>query len=376
MCQLIDQPVHTFTIGFADDAVLSTSARYAAIASRSVRHRSHGVRRPARRGRRWSTACSGTTTSPTAIPRRSRPISSRKLAREHVTVVLNGDGGDEVFAGYERFMGALWAERIPGFVGGIGEALTHLLPRSDGYFGLRRRLERFVANSGEPVLNRYLGWVGIFDVATATRLLRPEVAARSDPSGVYAAIGEQYVPNGDASLLDRLLYLNFTTYLPFDLHVKADRMSMANSLEMRSPMLDTALVEFMASLPDDFKIRGGTLKYLLRHAFADLVPPELMKRRKHGFGVPVDRWFRGELKDFTAELLLQPSSRIREYLVQEQVRRLFEEHVRGISQHGHRLWTLVNLELWFRMLEDGTLSRPFPADDEGAVSEVRATAAG
>jgi asparagine synthase (glutamine-hydrolysing) len=139
-------------------------------------------------------------------------------------------------------------------------------------------------------------------------------------------------------------------------------MSMAHSLEARSPMLDTALVEFVTSLPPEFKIRGGELKHLLRAAFRDLVPAELLNRRKHGFGVPVDRWFGDQLKDFAEQILLRPDSRIREYLSQEAVRRLFDEHVRGIAHHGHRLWTLVNLELWCRMLEDGSLWRPFPTD--------------
>jgi asparagine synthase (glutamine-hydrolysing) len=121
-------------------------------------------------------------------------------------------------------------------------------------------------------------------------------------------------------------------------------------------------------VPPSFKIRGGKLKYLLRLAFADLVPDELLRRRKHGFGVPADRWFREDLKPFASELLLGPDSRIRQHLVQEEVRRLFDDHVRGTAQNGPRLWSLVNLELWLRMLEDGSLSRPFPVEPETASS--------
>jgi asparagine synthase (glutamine-hydrolysing) len=141
---------------------------------------------------------------------------------------------------------------------------------------------------------------------------------------------------------------------------------MANSLEARSPMLDTALVEYVASLPPELKVRGGRLKILLREAFRDLVPPGLLQRRKHGFGVPVDRWFAGELEGMARELLLDPASRTRQYLNDGVVRGMFDEHVRGQRSHGHRLWTLINLELWCRMLEDGSMSQPMPEEAESA----------
>jgi asparagine synthase (glutamine-hydrolysing) len=199
-----------------------------------------------------------------------------------------------------------------------------------------------------------------------TRLLRPEVADRCNVSDVYPTIRAACSSNGSRALLDQLMDINFSTYLPEDLHVKVDRMSMANSLEARSPMLDTSLVEFVATLPPDLKIRGGQLKHVLKLAFHDLIPPELLKRRKHGFGVPVDGWFRNELWGSTRQLLLQPDSRIRQCLDQDAIRRLFDEHGRGAAAHGHRLWTLMNLELWVRMLEDGSLSKPLTQDVDGS----------
>jgi len=154
-------------------------------------------------------------------------------------------------------------------------------------------------------------------------------------------------------LLERLLCLNFLTYLPDDLHIKMDRMSMAHGLETRSPMLDTALVEFVAGLPPNFKIRFNQMKYILRLAFRDLVPPEILRRRKHGFGVPLNRWFRKDLRIMLEDLVLPPTARFRRYLNPDPVRRMVEQHLTGIADHGSRLWLLLNFELWLRMIERG-----------------------
>jgi asparagine synthase (glutamine-hydrolysing) len=239
----------------------------------------------------------------------------------------------------------------------LGRMAAQALPRDSSYYGVRRRIERFVARSGEPIVNRYLGWISIFDVDLVKRLLRPGIVSQ-DPTEVIRGMAAQAKVAGDGSLLNQLLYLNFTTYLPDDLHVKVDRMSMANSLEARSPMLDTSLMEFVASLPPEFKVRGGRLKYILREAFSDLVPAEILNRRKHGFGVPLGRWFRGEQRGLAEELLLRPESRSRQFLEVGPVRQLLDEHRRGAGPHGDRLWSLVNLELWFRMLEDGSMYQP------------------
>ena len=368
MSRLMRVPVRTFTVGFSDEPTYD-ERRYAAIAARAfgTQHTEFVVRTDAMSlMRRLLWHHDQPYGDSSAIP----TFQVSRLARQHVTVVLNGDGGDEVFGGYERFWAALWAARMPGFVGGIGGAIARALPRDHGYFGVRRRLERFVARSGEPPLDRYLDWTSIFGTGAAAALLKPEVAAADGVAGVYAAIRAAYAGNGHRALLDQLLEVNFSTYLPDDLHVKVDRMSMANSLESRSPMLDTALVEFAATLPPGLKIRGGQLKYVLKRAFRDLVPPELLHRRKHGFGVPVDRWFRHELKDTARELLLEPDSRLRAYLEPEAVGRVFDEHARGTAAHGQRLWTLMNLELWLRMLEDGSLWKPMAEGSDGELEAV------
>jgi asparagine synthase (glutamine-hydrolysing) len=150
------------------------------------------------------------------------------------------------------------------------------------------------------------------------------------------------------SPLTQLLYLNLKTYLVDDLQVKMDRSAMAHGLEARSPFLDRALMEYVASLPDDMKLRRGQTKYILKRAFRDLLPEAIRTRGKMGFGVPLGAWFRGELRDYLRDLVLAPNARLREHIDQSYVRRLVDEHLSGQRDHGHRLWTVLTFEVWLR----------------------------
>jgi asparagine synthase (glutamine-hydrolysing) len=134
--------------------------------------------------------------------------------------------------------------------------------------------------------------------------------------------------------------------------VKTDRMTMANSLEARSPFLDQELLEFAARIPSHLKLRGRTTKYILKKAVVGLVPGEIIRRKKHGFGVPVGRWFRTDLKDYAREMLLSPLALRRGYFKEEALRRLIDEHQSGKRDHGHRLWALLTLEMWHRVFID------------------------
>jgi len=155
------------------------------------------------------------------------------------------------------------------------------------------------------------------------------------------------VCSSDLSVLSRLLYLNARTYLLDDLLPKMDRMAMAHGLETRSPFLDRALAEYAASLPDALKRRGGRGKVVLKAAMAGLLPADIIDRRKHGFGVPLGAWFRGELRPMVEETLLD-RPRLGTRLDVARVRALFDEHVAGRADHGHPLWLLLTLELWMR----------------------------
>ena len=150
--------------------------------------------------------------------------------------------------------------------------------------------------------------------------------------------------------LDKLLHVNFTTYLPGDLSVKMDRCGMAHSLEPRSPFLDTALIEYVAGLPDEMKLRGSRTKVILREAFSDLMPQEIDRRGKMGFGVPLGTWFRGELRDYLCDHLLDSGARYRTYLSADAVHRLVHRHMAGHIDGGQRLWTVLCFERWLRLL--------------------------
>jgi asparagine synthase (glutamine-hydrolysing) len=266
-----------------------------------------------------------------------------QVARRHVTVALSGDGGDELFAGYERFAAGLAVERllrVPTPIRSTGERLLATLP-SCASRGRMARAQRFAETIEDGLPWAYLGWVSYVPEPWRRRLLKvPNDWARHD----YARVWQAYA---GAQTLDRLLALNIETYLLDDLLVKADRMSMAHGLEVRSPFLDTSLVEFAARLAPGLKLRGLSLKRVLKKAVEDLLPSDILKRPKRGFGVPLDRWFRHDLASYTAGML-GPGAHVRRHLNGSELDSLLAEHNTGRRNHGHALWTLLTLELFLR----------------------------
>jgi asparagine synthase (glutamine-hydrolysing) len=266
-----------------------------------------------------------------------------QVAREHVTVALSGDGGDELFAGYERFAGGLAVDRvlsIPRPVRQAGKRALEALPGS-GLHGRIGRAQRFaeMVDAGMPWA--YLGWISSVPEAWRRRLLAyPDDWARED-------YGRRWRASEGAATLDRLLAINIGTYLVDDLLVKMDRTSMAHGLEVRSPFLDTELVEFAVRLAPSLKVRGLSLKRVLKRAVQDLLPQEILSRPKRGFGVPLDRWFREDLDGYT-QRVLGPGASVRAHLNGQALDALLDEHRSGAAQHGYALWTLLTLELFLR----------------------------
>ncbi len=281
-----------------------------------------------------------------------------KLTRGEVTVALSGDGGDEAFAGYDRYRVFLAARKM-GFLpeGWRRRAgrFAERLPESDRPGRLSRRIKRFAATLALPDDDRYAQWLRVFDEERKSALYTDDMRERTAglDSRDYLRRAFERAGADDVEILDRLLYADTTTYLPGDLLVKADRMSMAHSLEVRSPFLDHHVLELAASLPASFKLRGRTSKWILKRAVRGLVPDEIIGRRKMGFGVPVARWFRGELKDLAFDTLLDGRARGRGYFRPEAVLALLNEHLGGRYDHGHRIWALLVLEMWHREFVDG-----------------------
>jgi asparagine synthase (glutamine-hydrolysing) len=276
-----------------------------------------------------------------------------KLTREKVTVVLTGDGGDELFAGYMRFYAAVLSERIPQTLGAAAHAVLSRLPAPERDRHWMARAQRFTGPLGRPLDERATSWNSLF-FDDLGRLLRRDFTASLPPIDRLRYIAAERPQMEGRSTLARLLHANFTSYLPDDLLVKTDRCTMANSLEARSPFLDRDLVEYAAALPDDLKLRGRQTKFILRHAFADLLPPAINARGKMGFGVPVGAWFRGALRGYVDDLLRAPDARYREMLDGAFVERLVERHRSGRANLGPQIWSLLCFERWLRLLPEWT----------------------
>lgn len=292
-------------------------------------------------------------TEPAAIP----TYMVSRLAREHVVVVLTGEGADELFAGYPQYGLEPWAghyQRVPGwFRDRVIRPLMSKLP-----FGFRRLrvVERSLATASEA--DRWSSWFAGFTGREKEGLLTADLLSSvEDPTG--ERVFESHVSRlGNAHPIERMLYVDTKVWLPDDLLMKMDKMSMAASLEARVPYLDHELVEFAASLPLRHKLDGLQGKGVLRRLARGVLPPEIIKRKKVGFVVPINTWFRGELKPLLESTLLSSRSLDRGYFEPGYLRQLVTEHTEGRLDHRRELWTLLNLELWLRTFIDPTEPEP------------------
>lgn len=279
-----------------------------------------------------------------------------KETRKHVTVALNGDGGDESFAGYERYAAMRLAEKyhkIPMFLRkNLFENAVELIPTSELKRSRARDLKRFVKAASLPKVERYFRWVSAIDRQSKIDLYAEDFARQIKSHDAARFIGQWFAKSNGSGILDATLLTDQMTYLPNDLLVKVDIASMANSLEARSPFLDHNLIEFAASLPEKVKMRSTETKSLLKKVAARLVPKEVVYRRKMGFGVPVGKWFRGEMKDFVRGVLLSEKSLTRGIVRPEMLRKYVDEHTNAEKDHAFQIWTLLMLELWFQRFID------------------------
>ncbi len=275
-----------------------------------------------------------------------------ELTRRQVTVALNGDGGDESFAGYLRYVAndlGRGLDLVPAPLRrGAAAAAARLLRIGDAR-GLRSYGRRFLTTIGEDAPDRYASHVGIFSRAEREALLGEPLPAAVARETEEAVAGPWRAASG-RSRLDVLLETDVATYLPGDLLVKMDIASMAYSLEARSPLLDPELMQFAASLPTSYKARLGRKKWILRRAYRGRVPDEVLDGRKRGFGVPLGAWFRDELRGFARDVLLDPSTLERAGFREAPVRELLDLHDRGGADRSMQIWTLLMLALWQRDL--------------------------
>lgn len=343
MRERIEGTLRTFSLGFADDPNYDETS-FARLAARrfGTEHteftvEAHSVELVDELVEAYDEPFGDSSAIPTHIVSR--------LTREHVTVALTGDGGDEMFCGYPRFVGMEVAERTGRAVARLGDAVGRRLPHRSDFRHPMRRFQRFFAAAALEPHERLLRWIG--HLPECEEFLRPETCTvdRAALTESYRKPWERFLGE---SPLTRAMALTFETYLPGDLLVKADRCAMAHGLELRAPFLDTAVMEFAAGLPDRLRRRGRTLKWLLREAFADLLPKEIRSRPKWGFGVPLPIWFRTYWKPLFEGRVLGADARLRRWIEPEPVARLWREHQAGAADHGHALWALLTLETWLR----------------------------
>ncbi len=263
--------------------------------------------------------------------------------RKHVTVALTGDGGDEAFGGYNRYVAMKLADKLDWLPGALRRGVAPV-----GNF-LPRKGKRFFQDVlAAPKAQRYFNTIGIFSEHDKQSLYSPGFLQRI--AGLSRSINYLnlfFDRSKNLDLINQLLYVDLNSYLPECLMAKADIATMANSLEARSPFLDHELIEAVFGMSGDWKIKGArSTKWLLKQSCADLLPPKIATRSKMGFGIPVDAWFRGELKDFWRDLALSSQAVSRGYFQAGALQKIFDEHVSGRRNHGYRMWVLLMLEMW------------------------------
>lgn len=350
MSRLTTQPVRTFSIGFKEDDFNELPyARQVADRFKTDHHE-------------FLVEPSAIDILPTLVRVYDEPFADpsaiptyyvSQLSRQYVTVILNGDGGDELLGGYPRYSfteldrlaAACASDRTRERLRRLAERLPTSLP---GAWRIRNRLLRVLA----PFSRTYLSRICYFLPGEKDDLYTGGFSESVRQHDSLALLADWFDQAPASELLDRLLAVDTGTYLPDDLLVKVDRASMAHALEARSPFLDHLLVEYAASLPVDLKVRKGEGKYLLRVAMRGVLPDLVLTRPKMGFGVPLDRWYRAECKDFARETLLSARSLQRGYFKPERIRRLLDAEQGGACSYGMRVHALLMLELWHREYAD------------------------
>lgn len=352
MAELSPQKVKTFTIGFKEQDY--SEVRFARSVAQHFATEHH----------EFIVSPKAMEILPLLVERYGEPYADSSCiptfyvaqqTRKFVTVALTGDGGDENFAGYDRYhamVAADFLQRLPFSFGKALRQAAKALPDSVDSKNILRRLKRFFQAAGLTTHKRYLRWIGIFDDFHKSYLYSGDFSSKVADANPLDFLSRYLVNQNREHLLDRLLDADTHTYLPDDLLVKVDIASMANSLEARSPFLDYRLMEFVARLPVRYKLKRRSKKYILKRAVRDLLPYKNIYRRKMGFGLPVGLWLRNEMKDFLSDTLLSNTSLGRGYFNPEALKGMVKSHIAGRKDYSFNLWALLMLELWHRQHMD------------------------
>ena len=370
MSKLIDEPIKTFSVAFADRE--ANELEYARLVARTFKTDHHEVLITPEQFFNALPELIWHEDEPLAHPSSVALYFVSKLASQHVKVVLTGEGSDELMAGYARYSKTLLNLSL-------GERYHRMIPASvrdlvrgriAGMTG--SKLQRTFLNLSLDIESIYFDNFAVFSRSSQDQLLTHETIDRIGGINPYAGVRRVLFETDAKSLLDRLLYADIKTYL-HELLMKQDQMSMAASVESRVPFLDHKLVEFTSALPDRLKLNRWTTKYVLRESMKGILPEQILRRPKMGFPVPIGSWFRGAYAPVLEEYVLSSRAMDRGIFNHQFVRTLVNQHQRGEANHSERLWSLVNLEMWLRrFIDDDKMSAGFESADEGVLAAARA----
>jgi len=278
------------------------------------------------------------------------------LTKDFVKVVLTGDAGDENFAGYPRYLRSMWVAsftRIPETL--RRDLLPYFLRVFSGLHWREKTLNRladFMESLSTDQTKNYAEQIKVFSAKEKENIYTDDFRNQVEENDPLDFLLGKFQESGTEDLLEQLVYVDMNSYLPEDLLVKMDIATMANSLEARVPYLDHKFMESVSQIPFHLKLRGTESKFILKKAFKDLLPEAIFKRKKMGFGVPLSKWFRNELKEYVYEVLLDPKTLNRGYFRREGIERLLNDHISFQYDHSSRIWALLFLEVWFRVFMD------------------------
>jgi asparagine synthase (glutamine-hydrolysing) len=358
MAEATSAPVKTFSIGFDDPRY--DERRYARTVARAFGTEHHELvvsPDPLSTLESIAEAYDEPFADSSAVP----SLEVARLTRQHVTVALNGDGGDESFGGYTRYAYNAGVDRLPPLARRILTATSRLVPASAGPRTRAGQVRRVLSGAGGDPASRYLRLMSYFDEPSKRELYSAAMRARL-PEGATPALFRRWWDSSRApDTVGRMLDVDVRSYLPGDLLVKVDIATMRHSLEGRSPLLDHVLMEFAASLPSSWKVHGRRTKVLLKDAARGWIPDEVIDRPKMGFGVPIASWLRADLRDAARDLLTDGTARQRGWFDQAAVQQLLAEHDAGIDR-SPRIWALIVLEQWHRRWIDSASPTPATTD--------------
>jgi len=350
MAQVMDQPVKTFSIGFEDSTY--NELNYARIIAKQFNTEHHEfIIKP-----------DAVNLTENLIGFLDEPLGDfsifptylvSKMAREYVKVVLSGDGGDELFAGYDTYIAdkvATYYDRLPGFIKNrLIKKVFDSIPPSSKKKGFINRSKRFIEGTRLPKNLRHARWMSFLQ-PEEKNLLYADIMKRNlvneDPYKFIYHYFNEAAFNNSHDGLNQQLYVDLKTYLVDDILVKVDRMSMATSLETRVPFLDYRFIEFISSIPGDLKLKGIKTKWILKQSMVDILPKEILFRGKEGFSIPIKNWLQNELKPMMMDVLSPDRIKREGYFNFEYIERLKNEHLKGIENHSHRIWALMMFEMW------------------------------